>query len=600
MKLKRTVASIVAFAMMMSSLSVSYAGVMSEKISAEITLTDTVISDSALEMEENINKEEAVSDVETKATIDDLTGISDNDVVDLNASYVVTYAVGGGDIYFDMNSGTVVSADKLVMNVDIPMYIYGEKVRYIGKSAFRSCLHLRKVVLPNSVTILDEFCFAECLSLESISIPDSVTYMGWGCFLNCTNLKSIDMPKEMTDDLWVTFSGCTNLKSIVVPRGITHLNSTFEGCSSLSNVVLPDGLKEIGGRSFEGCSSLYNIVFPDSLEKIESFAFSGSALNSITIPQYVNSIDEFSFDWQYTYYDYSEGQYVTELTGNLKEIKVDKNNMYYADEDGVLFNKNKTELIAFPPGKNIQSYSVPFSVKTIDYAAFNGNIYIESITIPSNAINVLCQSFGTCSNLKSINVDANNTAYSSEQGVLFNKNKTKLIAAPGGLKNYNVPRGVLSIEVAAFENCTFLKNVTISDTVTSIKNCAFEYCKALTGIVIPASVTSIEVGEFGSSAFAGCDENNLIFYVEKDSYADTWAKEHGWKVSYDIPVYQKGDVNNDGVIDSKDSLRLLKHIAGHNVEIDSIAADVNGDGIVDSKDSLRLLKYIAGYDVVLQ
>ncbi|MGN1319267.1 MAG: leucine-rich repeat domain-containing protein, partial [Lachnospirales bacterium] len=78
--------------------------------------------------------------------------------------------------------------------------------------------------------------------------------------------------------------------------------------------------------------------------------------------------------------------------------------------------------------------------------------------------------------------------------------------------------------------CSNLTSITIPSSVTSIGGWAFENCSSLTSITIPNSVTSI-----GIWAFNGCDKDKLIFYVEKGSYADTWAQNNGFKVSYDIP-----------------------------------------------------------------
>lgn len=117
------------------------------------------------------------------------------------------------------------------------------------------------------------------------------------------------------------------------------------------------------------------------------------------------------------------------------------------------------------------------SVKTIEEGAFSG-----------------------CTGLTDISVSEDNSNYSSENGILFNKNKTKLILYPRGKQGaYPIPSSVTSIEERAFSGCTGLTDVTIPSSVTSIGDYAFSDCTGLTNVTIPSSVTNI-----GSNAFEGC------------------------------------------------------------------------------------------------
>ena len=97
-------------------------------------------------------------------------------------------------------------------------------------------------------------------------------------------------------------------------------------------------------------------------------------------------------------------------------------------------------------------------------------------------------------------MDALNSAYSSVDGVLFNKSQTTLIQYPGGKAgSYTIPNSVTSIGFAAFAGCTSLTSVTIPNSVTSIGGYAFSGCTSLTSVTIPNSVTSI-----GDATFSGC------------------------------------------------------------------------------------------------
>ena len=151
---------------------------------------------------------------------------------------------------------------------------------------------------------------------------------------------------------------------------------------------------------------------------------------------------------------------------------------------------------AFYHCENLTSITIPDSVTSIEHYAFAFCESFKSITIPDSVTDIGYQAFLGCTSLTSIDVEASNTSFSSIDGVLYNKNKTKLICCPGGKTSITIPNSVTSIRELAFEMCTSLKSVTLPDNVTSIGYNAFSGCTSLTSITIPNSVTSI-----GSYAF---------------------------------------------------------------------------------------------------
>ncbi|GHU77030.1 hypothetical protein FACS189461_5210 [Spirochaetia bacterium] len=178
---------------------------------------------------------------------------------------------------------------------------------------------------------------------------------------------------------------------------------------------------------------------------------------------------------------------------------------------------------AFEGRKDITSVSIPASVTSIGIRAFSFCSGLTSVSIPASVTDIGIYAFYGCTGLTSvtvnmpangnirtynplypvltaIQVDANDTEYSSRDGVLFNKAGNTLIKYPGGLKGqYAIPASVTSIGDSAFEGCTGLTSVSIPAGVTSIGNRAFEGCTGLTSVSIPAGVTSI-----GNRAFEGC------------------------------------------------------------------------------------------------
>ena len=156
---------------------------------------------------------------------------------------------------------------------------------------------------------------------------------------------------------------------------------------------------------------------------------------------------------------------------------------------------------AFATCSSLTNITIPNSVVSIEEFAIIDCDNLESITISNSVTNIgdgLCY---RCSNLKNIYVDKNNQYYSSENGILFNKDKSKLIKYPDGKINKQciIPDNVTDIGEYAFAACSSLTSITIPNSVTSISDRAFYYCSSLTSITIPNSVTSI-----GGSAFNSC------------------------------------------------------------------------------------------------
>ncbi len=303
--------------------------------------------------------------------------------------------------------------------------------------------NIKTVNIGNSVTTIGESAFYDCDSLTSVTIGNSVTTIGECAFEDCTSLTSVTIPDSVTIIYECAFEDCTSLTSVTIPDSVTYIGEwAFYSCTSLTSVTIPDSVKTIGDWAFYGCELLTSVTIGNSVTTIGSYAFHGCT--------------------------------------SLTNIKVASDNKYYSNDSyGVLFNKDKTKLIQYPTGNARTSYTIPDSVTTIGSEAF-----------------------ANCDKLTSINVDSGNKYYSSDSyGVLFNKNKTKLIQYPIGntRTSYTIPDSVTTIGSEAFANCDSLTSVTIPDSVTRIRGYEFYSCTSLTSVTIPDSVTSI-----GYYAFSGC------------------------------------------------------------------------------------------------
>lgn len=175
---------------------------------------------------------------------------------------------------------------------------------------------------------------------------------------------------------------------------------------------------------------------------------------------------------------------------------------------------------AFYGRTGVTNVTIPNTVTNIGIVAFRYCTGLESITIPNSVSSIGGNAFSACTSLTAIVVDADNSVYSSEDGVLFDKNRKMLIRCPGGKTGSCViPNGasaimgyafdgcarltsiitvnsVTNIGVFAFQDCRRLTNVTIADNITSIGGWAFFGCTSLTSITLPDAVTSIGEGAF--------------------------------------------------------------------------------------------------------
>lgn len=280
----------------------------------------------------------------------------------------------------------------------------------------------------------------------------------------------------LDDECTLTISGTGKMKN-------------YEGFSpwqnmALSRVVIEEGVTSIGNWAFVGCESLRSISLPDSLTCIGDDAFSGCvSLAAITIPKNVTSLGETIFFG----------------CCSLAAITVSKENLVFSSCEGALFNKEGTRLLYCAGGK-AGEYAIPDGVTAIADAAFMDCLFLTGITIPKSVTDIEEKAFFTCYVLETITVSQENPAYSSDAGVLFDKNKTKLIRCPETKSGtYEIPDSVTEIGCYAFFDCRNLTAITIPNSVTTIEDQAFSCCFNLTSLNVPEDLIYL-----GDSAFSAC------------------------------------------------------------------------------------------------
>ena len=413
---------------------------------------------------------------------------SDGILFNKDKTDIVIYPRGRKGIYSLPKKVTVISDSAFENCTGLTSVTIPNSVTKIGYGAFEDCIGLTSVAIPNNVTKIEDYAFDNCIGLTSITIPNSVTSIESGAFENCTGLTSVTIPNSVISIGSDAFKNCTGLKKIEVSPNNNYYSS-YDGVlldkdgynlilcpeGKSGNFVVPDSVGCINDYAFNNCVNLTNIQIGENVNEIKGYAFENcKRLEKFVLPKNVDTIG------------YYGGWYEPIFTGctNLKVIDVDRDNYYYSSVDGVLFDKEKEKLITCPAKKSGQ-YTVPKSVKSVTEYAFDDCNSLESIILPESMPDFSYYELEYCSNLKSIRVMGNNAHYSTEDGVLFNKDKSEIYVFPrnkGG--NYTIPDSVTSIEGSAFKNCTGLISITIPNRVTSIEYDAFYGCTRLESIKV--------------------------------------------------------------------------------------------------------------------
>jgi hypothetical protein len=366
---------------------------------------------------------------------------------------VLAMTMHAQDFSYTTNGGTITITDYTGAGgvVVVPGMITGLPVTAIGDLAFYNTA-VTNITIPDSVTTIGDQAFSDCYALTSITIPNSVTNIGDYAFNFCLGLTNVTIPSSVPSLGNSAFASCWRLTSVTIPAGVTNIGTkAFTDSRSLTNVTMLNGVATIGDSAFATCLKLTTVVLPNSVVTIGNNAFSDCrSLTNLTIPNGLTSIGRKAFYqcWSLT----------------------------------------------------LTSPALPNSVTTIGDSAFDSCIKLKSVTIPSSLTTIGASAFLYCSELTNLTVEAANPAYSSREGVLFDKSGSTLIVCPGGKAgDYAIPSDVTTIKDSAFFDCELLTSVAIPTNVANIGKFTFYTCIGLTNITIPDSVTAI-----GDSAFYSC------------------------------------------------------------------------------------------------
>ena len=334
---------------------------------------------------------------------------------------------------------------------------FSETLKSIGAFAFVECKKLSEITIPQSVTSVGEYAFSGCENLASVTVSDDLPYVGGRAFEKTKWLNSQpdgvvyigksaygykgDMPKNTE----------LSLKS-----GITNISGyAFYEEKNLTSVKIPETVNRIGNWAFLDCEGLKNVNIPDGVKRIESWTFSNcSSLTNITVPDSVTVLDGLAFS------------YCT----NLKNIELSK-------------NLTEIGMGALSHCTSLETIDIPDSVIIMDNIAMAGCSELKSVNIGSNLKTVGGQVFAGCTSLEKVNVNLNNKNYTSENGIWYDKNKTKIILYPYNKKDsaYTTPtslkelcNGYVGSYGTLLDNSN-LKTVTIEKNVAKIDDYAIGF-----------------------------------------------------------------------------------------------------------------------------
>ena len=409
------------------------------------------------------------------------------------------------------------------------------KLKTIGENAFRAT-GLTSISIPEAVTSIGSYAFSGCKKLKSVTLSTGLQHVGNGAFEGCTALNTVDYAGSSTQwseisigssnrDLTeaVSFAvaetliytlkngtyevagfGADASTDVIIPstyngKAVTQIAAyAFEG-TNITSVIIPESVTAIGESAFRNCDSLTRVTLPDGLKTIGMKAFYKTNISSITIPDTVTTIGQAAF---------MGCKKLTSvwLPSRLKEIPAQAFSETALTSISIPDSVTSIGDEAFGDCDALKTARLPDALKTIGQSAFVRTA-ITVLTIPEGVTSIGNNAFMQCSELKSVNYNAVNCTpawYSSST------NQAYCIFAGCPLNSVSIGSGVKTIPAYLFADSDWLftfENVKIPDSVTKIENGAFYRCKSLTSLKMSKNIKTI-----GDGAFEGCDALKTLDY----------------------------------------------------------------------------------------
>ena len=350
---------------------------------------------------------------------------------------------------------------------------------------FGGCDKLESIVLPDTITTIDDHAFTGC-PIKKVVIPPNVKEIGFNPFIATKKLECMSEDFVLEDNTLYTKNQrelilCkTRKKKFKVPDGVQVIRPFAFYDSKVESVTLPESIHEIADNAFD-FSQLRTINLPQGITAIGDYAFSFSHLESIDLPDNITRIGEHSFEW----------------CGKLKEVHF-PNNLEEIGND------------AFYLCQELCKIQLPEKLRIIGNSAFAKCNRLTEITLPESVEHIGLNPFIQIENLTLSCLTQN---YKIEKDILYSKDGKNLICLIGNDDIIQIPDGVevigadafnhkhitslslpstlRKIEKEAFTGCVELSEIHLPNTVSSIGESAFEACKKLSEINLPDTILSI-------------------------------------------------------------------------------------------------------------
>lgn len=406
-------------------------------------------------------------------------------------------------------------------NLEIGRTIDGYTITSIGSLAFTKCQYLKKVILPDTVTTLDEYAFS---GIESVELSKSVKTIAEGAFsaprgsgnkiVSSITVNSLNQYFVMGTDgaLYnknktelVHYTG--NATSFSVPstvkkiRGYAFAWSNRDPYRELTSITLPSSVTDIGQFAFFSCRNLQSVNFPFGLNTVGDYAFAYTCIPSAYLPDTVISVGEYAFSYIETLTAARFPDWLTTISEGTFEGCI---NLVDFTLPSAL---TKVDDYAFCNCKKLKDQPMPKSLVRVNWAAFKNCDQITEAVFSDELMVLSSYAFYNCDKLEKVRLSAKIDVIGEYT-----------FANCPLLKEVIIPEGVTFINPSAFEDCTSLESIELPDSITLVnadlfQNCtslknvklpkktktlyaAFMGCTALTQITIPGTVTTLSSGTF--------------------------------------------------------------------------------------------------------
>lgn len=422
-----------------------------------------------------------------------------------------------------------------------------------------STANLGALVIPSEITYkartykvtgLADNAFRDCLSLTAVTIPDSME-IGAGAFSGCVNLAEIRLPEDLLEIADSAFMNCKALRQIVIPDNVVRVGAkAFFGAESVSLIVIGEAVRTIGEGAFGGIPNIKSIewksknilktnplsgvkvnkvetvILPADLPFIpESLCAGMSALREITIPQNVTRIGRKAFQ---------NCAKLTSITLPEGVTTIEKEAFYGCSGlTQVVLSQSLTTIgdYAFFGANNLTSIVIPDNVTTIGDVAFGTCGKLKEITFGQSLESLGNNVFRNVSNLQTIHWNVVNYPSANPfKGTRINGitsftigDEVKqlpafLCAGMSALSTVEIPLGVTSVGDHAFADCRGLTTMSVPASVTQLGEYAFANCPALTSVTLPNNMTTIP-----GHLFTDCIGLQTFTFPESITAIDSYA-----------------------------------------------------------------------------